>query len=146
MSLLCRSLRAIRTVWKRDVLSRPDRYQVYVSFPTDETHSRSEPVADHVAEIERLFEGWVDVYARASGLAVVSDPVAADRVDLSQFRSLLDRIEETYAATHSLVRLEKWRTIDDALVKSFVVVPVRPLFPPTEQRTENRPLTAPASE
>ncbi|ELZ14284.1 hypothetical protein C479_00210 [Halovivax asiaticus JCM 14624] len=145
MSLRARLWRLLRTRWKRDVRAQPDRYQVYVSFPTDERHSRTGPVAEHVTELEHLFEGWIDVYARSSGLAVVSDPVSADRFALPRFRDLLDRIEATYDPTHSLTSLEKWRTIDGALVKSFVVVPVKPLFPAAETESEpRRPAPAPA--
>lgn len=130
MSLLTRAWQLLRTSWKRDVVSRPDRYQAYVSFPVDRDHAHVGIVADHVADLERVFEGWVDVYAKQSTFAVVSDPVPADRFDPATFRTLLDQIEESFAETYSFTTLEKWRTIDGSLVKSFVVVPVKPLFPP----------------
>ncbi|RQH03458.1 hypothetical protein [Natrarchaeobius oligotrophus] len=132
----------LRRLWKRHVTGRPDQYQAYVSFPptTDGT-----PVAnahDWIEELEYTFEGRLDVYARFQGIAVVTDRVPADEFDAATFETILDRLEDAYTGTHRLVRLEKWRPIDDSLVRSYVVVPVKPLFP---SDSAERPEMAPSS-
>lgn len=124
----------LRRLWKRHVSGRPDGYQAYVSFPTDRGRPTMGDVQDRIDELERAFEGRLDVYARTSSLAVVSDPVPMDQFDETAFEAALERIEDGYDGTHSVARLEKWRPFDGRLVKSYVVVPVRPLFPPEEDR------------
>lgn len=116
-------------LWKRYVTGRPDRYQAYVSFPTASDRPSIGSLHRRIEGLERVFEGRLDVYARRSGLAVVTDPVPAEGFDAIGFQSVIDSIETAYAETHDLARLEKWRSIDDHLVKSYVIVPVRPLFP-----------------
>lgn len=143
MTLRERLWRLLRTGWKRRVTECPDRYQAYVSFPSDDAHSRTDAVADHIAELEVVFEGSLDVYARSSGLAAVSDAVPASRFDPDDFRSVLDRIEETYAETHTLATVEKWRRLDGAVVESHVVVPVKPLFS-KDRSADTRRVGAPA--
>lgn len=120
----------LRRLWKRHVRGRPDRYQAYVSFPTGADRSVVDRrLADRIDELERVVEGRLDVYARPSGIAVVTDRVPAAHFDADVFDRILERVEAHYAETHSLARLEKWRSIDGELVKSYVVVPVKPLFP-----------------
>lgn len=138
MGVATRVWRTLRTGWKRDVIGRPDCYQAYVSFPTDGTHSRAGPVANLVEQLEHVFEGSIDVYARSSGIAAVSDAVPADRFEPTAFQAVLDRMEECYGETHSLTSLEKWNVIDGSLVKSYVVVPVKPLFPRSDPDERNR--------
>nr|WP_306060073.1 hypothetical protein [Natronococcus sp. AD5] len=118
-----------KRLWKRRVAERPDRYQAYVSFPMGGDRSAFSEIHECIEELEYVFEGRLDVYARTNGVAVVSDRVLADRFDRNAFESALDRIEACYAETHSIARLEKWRPSGGQLVKSFVVVPVKPLFP-----------------
>ncbi|WP_321576072.1 hypothetical protein [Halosolutus gelatinilyticus] len=115
--------------WKRRVRERPDRYQAYVSLPIDGDRPGDGEIHDCVEDLERVFEGRLDVYARTDGIAVVSDRVPADQFDRDAFETTLDRLEACYAGTHSVARLEKWRPAGSRLVKSFVVVPVKPLFP-----------------
>lgn len=118
-----------KRLWKRHVTERPDRYQAYVSFPMDGDRSAFGEIHECIEELEYVFEGRLDVYARTNGIAVVSDRVLADQFDRDAFETVLDRIEAYYAETHSIARLEKWRPSGSQLVKSFVVVPVKPLFP-----------------
>lgn len=124
-----RSLAFAKRLWKRHITEQPDRYQAYVSFPTDDDRSAFGEVHECIEELEYAFEGRLDVYARTNGIAVASDRVRADQFDRDAFESALDRIEESYAETHSVARLEKWRPSGGQLVKSFIVVPVKPLFP-----------------
>ena len=126
----------VTRLWKRHVRKRPDEYQAYVSLPTSDDPSFGE-VHDCIERLEHVFEGRLDVYARVRRLAVVSDPVSADRFDADAFEDALESLEDCYEA-HSLARLEKWRPSDDRLVKSYVVVPVKPLFPRTRTADEPR--------
>ncbi|WP_255169836.1 hypothetical protein [Natrononativus amylolyticus] len=128
----------LATLWKRYVAKRPDRYQAYVAFPSGREGPSAGSVHDRIDELERVFEGKLDVYARVSSLAVVTDRVPSEQFDVAAFESALDRIEGCYADTHSLARLEKWRTTDGRLVKSYVVVPVKPLFPRDETDRPDR--------
>ncbi|RKD97801.1 hypothetical protein [Halopiger aswanensis] len=122
-------------LWKRHVRGEPDGYRAYVSLPTAD-RSFGE-VHDCIERLEHVFEGRVDVYARVDGVAAVSDCVPADQFDGDAFEAALERLESCYAETHSVARLEKWRRIDGRLVKSYVVVPVKPLFP--RDRTDDAP-------
>ena len=128
---------ALRRLWKRRVTGRPDGYQAYVSFPTRESGPTVGEVQDHIDDLERLFEGRLDVYARTSRVAIVSDPVPGEQFDESRFEGVVERIETDYDETHAVARLEKWRPYDDRVVKSYIVVPVKPLFP-RETTTEKR--------
>lgn len=128
----------LSSLWKRYVVGRPDRCQAYVAFPTGRDEPPAGSVHDRIEELERVFEGRLDVYARVSSLAVVTDRVPSEEFDAAAFDAVLDRIERGYAETHSLARLEKWRTIDGRLVKSYVVVPVKPLFPRDETGRRKR--------
>lgn len=116
---------------------QPDRYQAYVSLPTRDDHLPFGEVHDRIEELEHVFEGRLDVYARLGGIAVTTDPIPANQFDRDAFEAALDRLEDCYADTHSLARLEKWRPSGDRLVKSFVVIPVKPLFP--RDRTDDAP-------
>ena len=127
----------VKRLWKRRVRGRPDRYRAYVSLPTTDDRPSVGEVHDCIERLERAFEGHVDVYARVRRLAVVSDPIPADRFDDDAFEAALERLEACYE-THSLTRLEKWRPSDDRLVKSYVVVPVKPLFPADRAGDEPR--------
>uniref|UniRef100_A0A8A2VBG1 Uncharacterized protein n=1 Tax=Haloterrigena alkaliphila TaxID=2816475 RepID=A0A8A2VBG1_9EURY len=126
----------VKRLWKRHVQDQPDGYQAYVSLPTDDAEPSVGDVHDCIDRLEHAFEGRLDVYARVSRIAVVSDPVSADQFDDDAFEAALERLEACYEA-HSLARLEKWRSADDRLVKSYVVVPVKPLFP--RDRTDDAP-------
>ncbi|RQG98062.1 hypothetical protein [Natrarchaeobius chitinivorans] len=126
----------LRRLWKRHVTGRPDQYRAYVSFPSATDGTLVADVHERVEELEHAFEGRLDVYARLQGIAVVTDRVPADEFDVTAFEAILDRIEDAYRETHRLVCLEKWRSIDGRLVRSYVVVPVKPLFPsdPSDRR------------
>lgn len=119
----------LRHLWKRHVTGRPDGYQAYVSFPTEAGRPPVGDVHDRIEELERLFEGRLDVYARTNGIAVATDHVPAATFDVDAFEAVLERLEAVYDGTHRLARLEKWRSIDGQLVTAYVVVPVKPLFP-----------------
>lgn len=119
----------LKRLWKRHLRGRPDGYQAYVSLPKTEDSPSIGGIHDCIEDLEYVFEGRLDVYARVRGIAVATDPVPADQFDGDAFDAAIDRLEECYAETHSLTRLEKWRPGDEGLVKSYVVVPVKPLFP-----------------
>ncbi|MFC4543669.1 hypothetical protein ACFO5R_17215 [Halosolutus amylolyticus] len=137
-------LAAAKRRWKRHVTERPDRYQAYVSFPTDGEQSGVGDVHDCIEDLEHVFEGRLDVYARTNGIAVVSDRVSAAQFDRDAFERAVARIEDYYAETHTVARLEKWRPGGDRLVKSFVIVPVKPLFP--HESSEKAPRVRSAAE
>ncbi|SFC33965.1 hypothetical protein SAMN05444422_10788 [Halobiforma haloterrestris] len=118
----------LRTIWRRRVTGRPDQYQAYVSFPGGTDGPSVGAVHDRIEDLEYLFEGRLDVVPQLRGIAVTTDRVPAADFDADAFDAILDRIEEAYADTHRLARLEKWRSIDGRVVRSSVVVPVRPLF------------------
>lgn len=128
MTLRGRLRTELRRLWKRHVTGQPDRYQACVSFPATRPDAADARFATHLDALERVFEGWIDVYARPSRIVIVSDPVPADHFDLEQFQTVLDDIETAYADSHALATVTKWRSIDGDLVESFVAVPVRPLF------------------
>ncbi|ELY97958.1 hypothetical protein [Natrialba asiatica] len=121
-------MKLLRHLWKRHVTGRPDQYQAYVSFPS-RTDRPVGDVHDRIEELEYAFEGRLDIYARSQGVAVVTDRISAEAFDVDTFESILERIEDAYATTHRLAQLEKCRSIDGRLVTSYVVVPVKPLFP-----------------
>lgn len=134
-------MQLLRHLWQRHVTGTPDRYRAYVSFPTDSGGPSVAEVHDRIGELERVFEGRLDVYARLKGVSVVTDPVPARRFDADAFESVLERIEADYAETHRLAHLEKWLPLDGGLVKSVVAVPVRPLFP--QSRPDRRRVRVP---
>ena len=133
----------VRRLWKRHVTGQPDRYQAYVSLPTGDGRPSFGEVHDCIERLEHVFEGHLDVYARVRGLAVATDPVPAARFDGDAFETTIERLEACYE-TRSLARLEKWRSSDGQLVKSYVVVPVKPLFP--RERTADAPRVRSAVE
>lgn len=118
----------VKRLWNRHVRKRPDEYQAYVSLPTSDDAPSFGEVHDCIERLEHVFEGRLDVYARVRRLAVVSDPVSADRFDADAFESALESLEDCYEM-RSLARLEKRRSSGGRVVKSYVVVPVKPLFP-----------------
>ncbi|MHC3437577.1 hypothetical protein ACYJ1Y_05595 [Natrialbaceae archaeon A-gly3] len=128
----------LRNLWKRHVTGRPDQYQAYVAFPTGTDRPSVGDVHDRIEDLEYAFEGRLDVYARMRSVAVVTDRVPAERFDVDAFEAILERIEDVYDGTHRLARLEKWRSIDGQLVTSYVVVPVKPLFPREEESAPER--------
>ncbi|MFC4249520.1 hypothetical protein ACFOZ7_21735 [Natribaculum luteum] len=136
-------MKLLRHLWKRHVSGRPDQYQAYVSFPAQADRPPVGEVHDRIEELEFAFEGRLDVYARVGALAVVTDRVPAEHFDPEAFEAILERIEDAYAETHRLARLEKWRRIDGRLVKSYVVVPVKPLFP-RDRTDQSEQLASPA--
>ncbi|WP_195893086.1 hypothetical protein [Halopiger djelfimassiliensis] len=133
----------LKRLWKRRVRGRPDGYQAYVSLPTRDGRPFGE-VHGCIEALERVFEGRLDVYARTNGIAVATDRVPAAQFDGDAFETAIDRLEECYAETHSLARLEKWRPADGRVVKSYVVVPVKPLFP--RERADDAPRARSAAE
>ncbi|SFS34837.1 hypothetical protein SAMN04488556_0302 [Halostagnicola kamekurae] len=124
-----RGLSRAKRLWHRYVVDDPEEYQAYVSFPERSGRESVGDVHEQIAALERVFEGRLDVYARSNGVAVATDRVSAERFDADAFESILERIERVYAGTHRLARVKKRRRIDGKLVRSDVVVPVKPLFP-----------------
>ncbi|SIR96821.1 hypothetical protein [Natronorubrum thiooxidans] len=137
-------MRYLKRLWKRHVTGQPDRYQAYISLPTRDDRSAFGEVHGCIEDLEHVFEGRLDVYARVRGIAVATDPVPADQFDRDAFEAALERLEDCYAETHALTRLEKWRPSDNRSVKSFVVVPVKPLFP--RDRTDDASRVESAAE
>ena len=136
----------LKRLWKRRVRGRPDGYRAYVSLPTNDDRPSFGELRECIERLEYAFEGRLDVHARVRGVAAVSDAVPADQFDRDAFEAALERLEDCYAETHSLTRLEKWRPSDGQLVKSYVIVPVKPLFPRDRNRTEDAPRTRSAAE
>ncbi|WP_323172825.1 hypothetical protein [Natrialba sp. PRR66] len=128
-------MKLLRHLWKRRVTGRPDQYQAYVAFPSRADRPVGD-IHDRIDELEHAFEGRLDIYARSQGIAVATDRVSAETFDVDAFEAILERIEDAYAATHRLAQLEKWRSIDGRLVTSYVVVPVKPLFPRTKAKAK----------
>lgn len=122
-------VRFLRRLWKRHVTGDPDQYRAYVSLPTASAEVPFGALHDCIEELEMVFEGRLDVYARTRGVAVASDTVSAAQFDENAFEAAIDRIEDCYPETHTLARLEKCRPAGGRLVTTHVVVPVKPLFP-----------------
>ncbi|WP_254523191.1 hypothetical protein [Natrinema caseinilyticum] len=118
-----------RGLWRRYVREDPADCRVSITFPTGPDRPTVGRIHDWIADLEVAFEGRVDVYARRRSIAVVTDTVPADRVDVDAVESIIERIEAGYAETHSLAHLEKVRPRNGRLVRTDVVVPVKPLFP-----------------
>lgn len=118
-----------RRLWRRYVRERPAAYQASITFPTAPDRPTIGRVHEWIADLEVAFEGRLDVYARRRSIAVVTDCVPAEQVDVDALEATVERIEAGYAETHSLAHLEKVRPRDGRLVRSDVVVPVKPLFP-----------------
>ncbi|MFP8955373.1 hypothetical protein ACLI4Y_01495 [Natrialbaceae archaeon A-CW3] len=126
---------ALKRLWKRYVRGRPDAYQAYISLPTEPQTPTMGDVHALIEGVEVAFEGRLDVYARTRRLAVVTDHLSHELFDLEAFETALDRLEALYARSHSVARIEKWRTVNGQLVKTYVVVPVEPLFSSSEEAT-----------
>lgn len=134
----------LRRLWKRRVARDPDRYRAYVNLPVAPSAAVDVGEArDLIDDLERLFEGRLDVRATADALIAVTDDVPAETFDAAAFDAFLDRLEAWYAGSHEVARHHAWRRGDDGLVRSTVVVPVRPLFPSTD---EKRSRAVPVSE
>ncbi|WP_408959106.1 hypothetical protein [Natrinema sp. 74] len=128
-------VRRARRLWRRYAYDRPEQCQLSVTFPTAPDRPTIGRVYEWIADLEVAFEGRLDVYARQHSVTVVTDRVPIERVDLDALEETIERIESGYAETHSLAHLEKVRPRDGQLVRSDVVVPVKPLFP-REQTAE----------
>ena len=124
-------MRWLNRFWKRHVRGLPDGYQAYVSIPTHPARPTVGEVHELIEEIERVFEGRVDVYARVDRLAIVTDRVSSEQLDGGELETVLESLEDLYSETHALARIEKWQTMDGQLVKTYVAIPVKPLFPRT---------------
>ncbi len=122
-------VRFARRLWGRYVRNRPEQCQLSVTFPTAPERPTIGRIHEWIADLEVAFEGRLDVYARRRSVTVVTDRVPTERVDLDALESTIERIESGYAETHSLAHLEKMRPRDGRLVRSDIVVPVKPLFP-----------------
>lgn len=128
----------VKRLWKRYVTGQPDAYQAYISLPTDVDGPPMTDVHDVIESLEIVVEGRLDIYARVRRLAIVSDRISTDGIDTTEFDAVLERLEELYAETHSVAQIEKWRSINGQFVKTYVVVPVKPLFPDADGRPRGR--------
>ncbi|WP_254862818.1 hypothetical protein [Halovivax gelatinilyticus] len=63
---------------------------------------------------------------------MVSDAVSGEQFDPTTFLEILDQINDSYAEMYTLATIEKWQSMDGQLVKNYVIVPVKPLFPRAE--------------
>ncbi|USZ70796.1 hypothetical protein [Natronosalvus halobius] len=117
----------LKRLWKRYVAERPDEYQAYISLPTESSAPTMGALHDLIQDAEFAFEGRLDVYARRRRLAVVTDRVPHETFDTAAFDAVIETLESLYEA-HAVARVEKWRSVNGRLVKTYVVVPVKPLF------------------
>ena len=116
--------------WKRHVTHSPDYYQAYFNFPTRrDDRPITGTVQTQIDDLMTLFEGRLDVYARPAETIVRTDSVPATEFDLSSFECVLERIDDLYRDEYVVARQTKWRRRDAGVEKSYVVVPVVPLFP-----------------
>gem|GEM_PF-4153117 len=128
----------VKRLWKRYVTREPDAYQAYISLPTGVDGPSMTDIHDVIESLEFVFEGRLDTYARVQRLTIVSDRVSVDGIDPAEFDIVLERLEELYAETHSVAQIRKWRSINGQFVKTYVVVPVKPLFPDIDGRSQGR--------
>jgi hypothetical protein len=122
--------------WKRHVRGRPDRYRVVLDLPTVAPSGESllGAAVDHVERLRLLARGRVDVDG-TDGLVAETDPVPAGEFDGAALDALVAALSRTYGDAFDVTTIETWRYADCGLVKSVVVVPVRPLFPATAEAT-----------
>lgn len=126
--------------WKRRVLGRPDRYQASISLPIGDGDAPDDgDVRARIDDLEAVFEGRLDVFAKRDGVTVVTDAVPRGQFETDAFDDVLDDLEALYEGTHSLAVLEKWRTLEERVVKRYVVVPVKPLFRTESEAPESDP-------
>lgn len=132
--------RRLGRLWRRRVRERPDLYRASITFPTAPDRPTVGEVHDWIEDLERAFEGRLDVYARRGSVAVETDRVSAALFDEEAFDAICERIEDGYDDSHSVAHLKKWRWNDGRLVRAHVIVPVKPLFPreETDGRTASR--------
>ncbi|MFC6768808.1 hypothetical protein [Natrinema soli] len=119
-------------LWQRHVRERPDRYRASITFPTAPDRPSVGEVHGWIEELEYAFEGRLDVYARRGSVAVETDRISAELFDEAEFDAICERIEDGYSGSHSIAHLKKLRRHDDGLVRTHVIVPVKPLFPRDE--------------
>lgn len=121
----------IRQFFRRHVLPRREAYQVYLRLPTRLPTGES-IVADArglVDELEALCDGRLDVYGTVDGMIADTDVLSTSTFDVGQFEELLEAVEDRYDGPFSVAVVKKRRRIDSRIVTSYLVVPVRPLFP-----------------
>lgn len=124
--------RRVGKFWQRHVRERPDQYQASITFPTTPDQPTVGAIHGWIEDLEHVFEGRLDVYARRGSITVVTDHLSADLFDTAAFDAVCERIEDGYRDSHSLAHVEKWRRNDGRLVRAHVIVPVKPLFPHAE--------------
>ncbi|WP_290816401.1 hypothetical protein [Halovivax sp.] len=118
------------------LVSRPRAYQVYVRLPTRLPNGES-IVADAralVDDLEAICEGSLDVYGTVDGMVANTDVVSASTFDVDRFDRFLERVEERYDGPYTVAVIRKRRADHRTRrVTSYLVVPVRPLFPRDRQ-------------
>lgn len=127
----------MRRIWKRYVTNQPDQYQVSISLPIKRGSLSDSEVYRGIERLEYVFEGRLNIYARTNRIAVVSDCVSAAQFDKDEFETALEQIESCYNDTHTIAHLKKWQRTNDKVTRTFVVVPVKPLF--AARSTKNTP-------
>ena len=125
------TVKALRRFVRR-LLGRPPAYQVYVRLPTRLPTGES-IVADArglVDDLEAICEGRLDVYGTADGMVANTDVVSASAFDVDRFDRFLERVEQRYDGPYTVAVIRKRRADHRTRrVTSYLVVPVRPLFP-----------------
>ncbi|MFC6810622.1 hypothetical protein ACFQGT_04615 [Natrialbaceae archaeon GCM10025810] len=123
-------MRVLERLWGRYDRRRPRSYRLYVRLPTEfPDRSLLGAVSPIVDEITRACDGRVDVYGTADGLVVTADAVPAESFDESTFEACLEDVEALYEGTYALAVVKKWGTGERLPCRSYVAVPVKPLFP-----------------
>lgn len=122
----------VRRFVRRHVLRRTEAYQAYLRLPTRLPSGESivGDARDLADDVETICEGKLDVYGTADGMVLDTDVISASHFDVERFERVLERLEERYSGPYSVAVLRK-RRVDDARrrITTYVVVPVRPLFP-----------------
>lgn len=134
----------MRQFWKRHVTNQPDQYQAYISLPIEPGSLSESDIYRGVEKLEYVFEGRLNIYARTDRIAVVSDCISAAQFDKDEFETALKQIESCYNDTYTITHLKKWKRKNDKIIKSFVVVPVKPFF--ASKSAKNTPQGQSATE
>lgn len=122
----------LRQLLERYVLRRREAYQIYARLPTRLPSGESivGDVRRLVDDLEALCEGRLDVYGTADGLVVDTDVMSASAFDVDGFDRFLAAVETRYDGPYDVAVVRKRRPDDSRRqVTSYLVVPVRPLFP-----------------
>lgn len=130
-------------LWQRYVTHEPAYYRAYVNFPVDDRSNAVSlgDVRSLIDDFEHVCEGRLDISVTAAGeLVAVTDYVSAVQFDMTGFDQLLANVDDLYCDTHTITRHSRWERHNRKLARTYVVVPVKPLFP--DSGTPEEPLAA----